>query len=111
MIHPIMSLYWKNNLLCSIFCDTDQSIETYVVLNGYSLNMYGVFKITYHLQTYISTSLAKSLTVLFLKTSSELITLRSLYGEYPFSSMFHQKINDDQQTIWETNVNIIPSIF
>jgi len=61
-----MFLYWKNDLLCLVSCDIDQSIETYVVLNGYSLNMYGVLNITYHLQKYISTPLAKSLSVLFL---------------------------------------------
>lgn len=63
-----MFLHWKNDLLYLVLYDEHQSIETYVVLNGYSLNMYGVIKITYHLQAYISTPLAKSLSFLFLST-------------------------------------------
>jgi hypothetical protein len=90
--------------------------------------MYGVLNITYHLQKYISTPLAKYLSVLFLskkvffthnsfnfyfsiETPDGLITLRSLYSEYSFSSIFDRRMSDDDQIIPKTNVDVIPLIF
>ncbi|CAF0868908.1 unnamed protein product [Adineta steineri] len=72
--------------------------------------MYGAFKITYHPQKYISTPLAKCLSVLFLKTPCELITLRSLYSEYSLSSIFDRIMSDDDQIILNTNVDIRPLV-
>lgn len=61
-----MCFYWENDLQCLMLYDIHQSIETYVVFNGYLLNMYGAMKVTYHIEKYISTPLAKFLGFLFL---------------------------------------------